>query len=164
MRRYCDKTLTGPKCASFSAHRCQARQKVTARKPKPSVNHAIVMPIAGDGEYPAFRNQQASDRTRDEGATISGGTVWKWLREDALRAWLHRSWVFPRDPDFETRTGPVLDLYQGVWEGKELRPNECVISADERTSIQARIRRHPTQPCGVHRSMRLNRNTCAEGS
>ena len=86
--------------------------------------------------------------SRGWAATISGSTVWRWLHEDALRPWLHRSWIFPRDPDFETKAGRVLDLYQGVWEGKKLRPNEYVVSADEKTSIQARIRRHPTQPCG----------------
>jgi len=31
----------------------------------------------------------------------------------------------------------VLDLYQGVWEGETLGPNDYVISADEKTSIQA---------------------------
>jgi len=93
--------------------------------------------------------------TRGWVATISGSTVWRWLHEDALRPWLYRSWIFPRDPHFETKAGRVLDLYQGVWEGKKLRPNEYVISADEKTSIQARIRRHPTQPCEADRSMRV---------
>jgi hypothetical protein len=29
--------------------------------------------------------------------TISLTTVWRWLREDALRPWTYRSWLFPRD-------------------------------------------------------------------
>ena len=33
-------------------------------------------------------------------ATISDKTVWRWLSEDAIRPWHHRSWIFPRDPDF----------------------------------------------------------------
>jgi len=93
--------------------------------------------------------------TRGWVATISGSTVWRWLHEDALRPWLYRSWIFPRDPDFEMKAGRVLDLYQGVWEGKKLRPNEYVISADEKTSIQARIRNHPTQPSAADRPMRV---------
>src|SRR6266436_9613253 len=33
-------------------------------------------------------------------ATISDTTVWRWLHEDAIRPWQHRTWIFPRDPDF----------------------------------------------------------------
>lgn len=79
-------------------------------------------------------------------AKISGRTVWRWLDEDAIRPWLHRSWIFPRDPDFKTKAERVLDLYQGVWETQPLEANDYVISADEKTSIQARIRLHPTLP------------------
>src|SRR5262249_41104873 len=38
----------------------------------------------------------------------------------------------------------VLDLYQGYWQGERLDPFDRVISTDEKTSIQARIRRHDT--------------------
>ena len=31
-------------------------------------------------------------------ATISDKTVWRWLHEDAIRPWQHRTWIFPRDP------------------------------------------------------------------
>jgi hypothetical protein len=79
-------------------------------------------------------------------ATISDKTVWRWLNEDAIRPWQHRCWIFPRDPNFVTKAGHILDLYAREWEGKPLRSNEFVISADEKTSIQARIRRHPTLP------------------
>lgn len=79
-------------------------------------------------------------------ATISDSTVWRWLHEDAIRPWQHRCWTFPRDPDFALKAGRILDLYERVWEGRELTENEFVLSADEKTSIQARIRRHPTLP------------------
>jgi transposase len=88
-------------------------------------------------------------------ASISDTTVWRWLSIDALKPWQHRSWIFPRDPDFEAKAGPVLDLYQGSWEGKPLRPDEYVISADEKTSIQARIRIHPTQAPAPGSAMRV---------
>jgi hypothetical protein len=55
-------------------------------------------------------------------AQISGTTLWRWLNQDAIRPWHHRSWIFPRDPDFEFKAGRVLDLYQGVWEGEPLGP------------------------------------------
>jgi DDE superfamily endonuclease len=38
----------------------------------------------------------------------------------------------------------VLDLYRGRWEGKLLHPGDFVICADEKPSIQARARVHPT--------------------
>jgi hypothetical protein len=43
-------------------------------------------------------------------ATISGSTIWRWLEADAIRPWYHRSWLFPRDPAFETKAGRILDL------------------------------------------------------
>lgn len=73
-------------------------------------------------------------------ASISGRTVWRWLDADAIRPWSYRSWIFPRDERFAEKAGRVLDLYQGVWEGEALGPDDYVISADEKTSIQARKR------------------------
>ena len=73
-------------------------------------------------------------------ASISGRTIWRWLDADAIRPWSYRSWIFPRDKRFAEKAGRVLDLYQGVWEGETLGPNDYVISADEKTSIQARKR------------------------
>jgi len=73
-------------------------------------------------------------------ASISGATVWRWLSADAIKPWQYRSWIFPGDPNFSEKASRVLDLYQGIWDGKRLRPNDYVISADEKTSIQARNR------------------------
>jgi hypothetical protein len=88
-------------------------------------------------------------------AEISGTTVWRWLSEDAIRPWQHRSWIFPRDPDFAAKAGRVLDLYQGVWQDEPLGEDDYVISADEKTSIQARIRKHPSEPPRAGHSMRV---------
>jgi len=79
-------------------------------------------------------------------ATISGSTVWRWLHQDAIKPWQHRCWIFPRDPNFAAKAGPILDLYHRVWKGTTLREDEFVLSADEKTSIQARARRHRTYP------------------
>src|SRR5262245_13126292 len=76
----------------------------------------------------------------------SASTLARWLREDALKPWQHRSWIFPTDPAFLEKAGPVLDLYQGRWEGKLLHPGEFVICADEKPSIQARARIHSSLP------------------
>jgi len=88
-------------------------------------------------------------------ASISGSTIWRWLHEDAIRPWFHRSWIFPRDPDFAAKAGRILDLYERVWEGQPLRGDEFVISADEKTSIQARRRCHGTHPPRAGTTMRV---------
>jgi DDE superfamily endonuclease len=77
-------------------------------------------------------------------ATISGSSVWRWLHEDAIKPWQHRCWIFPRDPNFAAKAGRILDLYHRVWNGRRLKEDEFVLSADEKTSIQARARRHST--------------------
>lgn len=88
-------------------------------------------------------------------AAIGQTTVWRWLSQDAIRPWCHRNWIFPRDPDFVSKAGRVLDLYEGRWNGNPLKGDEYVISADEKTSIQARRRLHPTRPPGADQSMRV---------
>ncbi len=87
---------------------------------------------------------------------ISTSTVRRWLRADAIRPWRHQSWIFPRDPDFAAKAGRVLDLYARTWQGEALGADEYVISADEKTSVQARCRCHPTLAPGLARVMRVN--------
>jgi DDE superfamily endonuclease len=49
----------------------------------------------------------------------------------------------------------VLDLYAGMFQGEPLGEGEYVISADEKTSIQARCRCHPTLPPAKARVVRV---------
>jgi transposase len=86
---------------------------------------------------------------------VSTTTLWRWLAEDPIKPWQHRSWIFPRDPDFATKAGVVVDLYQRRFAGQTLGDDEYVVSADEKTSIQARCRCHPTLPPGAARAMRV---------
>jgi hypothetical protein len=86
---------------------------------------------------------------------MSASTIWRILDRDPLKPWQHRSWLFPRDPQFAEKAGRVLDLYAGVWAGQPLDPADCVISADEKTSIQARVRCHPTRPPVPGQAMRV---------
>jgi hypothetical protein len=87
----------------------------------------------------------------------SRSTIVRWLREDAIRPWLYRSWIFPADPEFAAKAGRVLDLYEGRWEGRLLHPGDFVICADEKPSIQARARIASTLPpiSGVARGQRV---------
>ena len=77
---------------------------------------------------------------------ISGVTVWRWLSADAIRPWNYRSWIFPRDPEFRAKAGRILDLYERRWQEQLLEPGDFVVCADEKPSIQARARKHPTLP------------------
>ena len=86
---------------------------------------------------------------------VSVSTLWRWLDQDALKPWRHRSWSFPRDADFAAKAAVVLELYARRFQGRRLEPGEFVISADEKTSVQARCRCHPTLPPGVARTMRV---------
>jgi transposase len=87
---------------------------------------------------------------------ISPSTVRRWLSEDALKPWQYQSWIFITYPNFAVQAQKVLDLYAREWDGKPLGRNDYVISADEKTSIQARCRCHPTLPPGKARTMQVN--------
>jgi len=88
-------------------------------------------------------------------AQISGVTLWRWLSADALQPWRHRSWIFPRDPQFAEKAGRVLDLYARTWDGIALGSDEFVVSADEKPSLQARRRKQRTRAPGPARPMRV---------
>jgi transposase len=87
---------------------------------------------------------------------VSASTVRRWLDQDALKPWQYRSWIFITDPAFRPRAERVLDLYARMFDGVALAEDEYVISADEKTSIQARCRCHPTLAPGKARAMRVN--------
>jgi hypothetical protein len=116
--------------------------------------------------FSRFTAQDIADEAVARGivASISDTTVWRWLTADAIRPWRHRSWIFPRDPDFEVRAGHVLDLYHGVWQGVPLDGNDFVISADEKTSIQARCRIHPSSPPQPGTPMRVEHEYARAGA
>jgi transposase len=96
--------------------------------------------------------------------TVSPSTIGRWLTGDALKPWQHRSWISVRDPDFAARAARVLDLYAGIWDGKPLGAGDYVICADEKTSIQARCRCHPTLPPGKARAMRVEHDYDRHGA
>ena len=86
--------------------------------------------------------------TRQVVEAVSASTVRRWLAQDAIKPWQYRSWIFPRDPDFAAKAGRVLDLYDRHWQGRPLGDDEYVISADEKSQLQALRRRHPDLPPG----------------
>ena len=88
--------------------------------------------------------------------SISASTVRRWVKQDALKPWQYRSWIFVRDPDFRAKAARVMDLYARTWQGEPIGEDEYVVSADEKTSIQARCRCHPTLAPGKARAVRVN--------
>jgi transposase len=84
----------------------------------------------------------------------SASTVRRWLADDALKPWQHRSWIFARDLHFALNASRVLDLCQREWEREPLGEDEYVLSADEKPGVQARMRVHLPLPPGPGRAMR----------
>ncbi len=129
------------------ARRAQARARFPPR------DQAIVKAIACEAvcqtKLPLSRlstTDLAARAATALGQQISPTTVWRILDADAIKPWRYEYWIFPRDPQFAEKAGRLMDLYAGVWEGKPLGPRDYIISSDEKTSIQARIRRHKTLP------------------
>ena len=91
--------------------------------------------------------------------SVARSTVARWLDADAIRPWRYRSWIFPRDPQFEGKAARVLDLYQRIWDGAGLGDDEYVISTDEKSRLQILSRRHPGLPPGPGRAGRVEFDT-----
>ena len=102
---------------------------------------AMACEVIAETEQPLSR-QSLADLVRRARTTlskkISRSTVWRMLHESAIKPWQHEHWLFPKDPRFAEKAGPILDLYAGVWEGESLGRTDYVLSMDEKTSIQAR--------------------------
>jgi hypothetical protein len=128
----------------------------------PPRDQAIVKAIACEAvsqtELPLSRLSTTDLATRAAtalGRPISPSTVWRILDADAIKPWRYEYWIFPRDPRFAEKAARVLDLYAGTWEDKPLGRKDYIISSDEKTSIQARIRCHETLPTAPGRPTRV---------
>jgi hypothetical protein len=120
-----------------------------ARRSFPPLDRAVVASIACDvvarTGNPLSRQSTTdlADRARDElNKPISRSTVWRILDEDAIKPWQYEHWIFPRAANFFEKAAVVLDLYEGYWQGERVDPFDRIISSDEKTSIQARVRCH----------------------
>jgi hypothetical protein len=149
-RRY-ESGASGGACTDFPWRTCRVQGVQGVFPPK---DRAIV--IAAACELPArfdlplshfsLHELGAFIREEHKDLQISLSTIWRWLDEDALKPWQSRMWLFPRDPQFLAKATPVLDLYHGSWQGSPLGPDDYIISADEKTGMQALERRHPPVP------------------
>jgi hypothetical protein len=133
-----------------------------ARAGFPPLEHALVKAVACEAVHqsglPLSRlstTDLAAQARQVLGKAISPSTVWRILAADAIKPWRYKYWIFPRDPHFAEKAGRGLDLYAGHWRGTPLGPKAYLISADEKTSIQARLRCHPRLPPAPRRAMRV---------
>lgn len=120
--------------------------------------HAMACEVIAETEEPLSR-QSLGDLVRRSqkalGKKISRSTVWRMLHEAAIKPWQYKHWLFPKDPRFAEKAGPILDLYAGHWEGQPLGPKDFVLSMDEKTSIQARGRCHEETPPQPQQTRRI---------
>jgi DDE superfamily endonuclease len=137
-------------------------QDAAAKPPFPPLDQALVEAMAcqvvAETNEPLSR-QSLADLVRRArttlGKKISRSTVWRMLHESAIKPWQYEHWLFPKDPLFAEKAGPILDLYAGSWEGQPLGPQDYVLSMDEKTSIQARQRGHEEMPPESEQSRRI---------
>jgi transposase len=162
--------------ARFLADGCDGLQdRPRGGRPRalPATTRALVVALAC--ERPADRSVPLSRYSLSELAAEAGqvlgseagpsrSSVWRWLLQDVLRPWRHECGIFPRDPHFLELAGPVLDLYACRWQGKPLWHDEYVLSADEKTSIQARRRLQTTLPPGPHQATRVEHEDERQGA
>ena len=120
--------------------------------------HAMACETIAETQEPLSRQSLADLVRRSQttlGKPISRSTVWRMLHESAIKPWQYEHWLFPKDPRFAEKAGPILDLYAGRWEGQPLGPKDYVLSTDEKTSIQARGRSHEEMPPEPEQTRRI---------
>ena len=151
-RRYCQRGLDG----MADAPRPGRPRKFAAHVAVEVKALACELPITTGTPLARWSCPELAREAAARGITpaISASTIRRWLAEDALKPWQHRSWIFPRDPYFALKAARVLDLYQRTWDGQPLADDEYVISADEKPGVQARQRIHPALPPAPGRAMR----------
>ena len=133
--------VAGPQAISPSKISLDAAERPLFPPLDQALIQAMACEVVAETKEPLSR-QSLADLVRRARATlgkkISRSTVWRMLHEAAIKPWQYEHWIFPRDPRFAEKAGPILDLYAGTWEGKPLGPKDYVLSMDEKTSIQAR--------------------------
>lgn len=95
---------------------------------------------------------------------LSVSSVLRILAEHPVKPWQYQSWICPRDPDFAAKATVILDLYQGCYQGKRLRPGDRILSVDAKPSIQARGRCRPTSPAARGKPVRVEHEYVRHGA
>jgi transposase len=98
------------------------------------------------------------------GHQLSASSVLRILAEHPVKPWQYQSWISPRAPDFTAKAAVILDLYQGFYQGRRLRPGDRILSVDAKPSIQARGRCCPTAPAARGRPVRIEHEYVRHGA
>ena len=125
--------------------------------------HAMACETIAETKEPLSRQSLADlvRRSRETlpGKKISRSTVWRMLHEAAIKPWQYEHWLFPKDPRFAEKAGPILDLYAGQWEGQPLGPKDHVLRPVSR-HVGVVMRKCRLSPSRLGAS---NRNTSGTG-
>lgn len=85
----------------------------------PPRDHALVKALAcervaetGEPISRQFLGDLTQRAQKVLGKAISRSTLSRILDEDAIKPWQYEHWIFPRDPKFMEKAGPILDLYR----------------------------------------------------
>lgn len=105
----------------------------------------LVLMAKVTSEHPEFSSQwshsELADAMAEAGIPISASQIGRILASDDVRPHKVDGWLTRRDtPEFWERAADVCGLYLSPPE------NAVVLSIDEKTSIQAKSRKHPTTP------------------
>ena len=95
---------------------------------------------------------------------LSVSSVLRILAEHPVKPWQCQSWISPRAPDFAAKATVILDLYQGFYQGKRLRPGDRILAVDAKPSIQARGRCRPTAPAARGTPVRVEHEYVRHGA
>jgi transposase len=98
------------------------------------------------------------------GCQLSVSSVLRILAGHPVKPWQYQSWISPRDPDFAARASVILDLYQGFYRGRRLRPGDRILAVDARPSIQARGRCRPTAAARPGKPVRVEHEYVRHGA
>jgi hypothetical protein len=74
---------------------------------------AVACALIAETNPPLSRQSLADVTARARkglGTPSSRSTVWRILATDAIKPWRYKDWIFPRDPHFVEKAGPILDL------------------------------------------------------
>jgi hypothetical protein len=78
----------------------------------------------------------------------SASTIARWLAEDALKPWQHRSWIFPTDPAFLEKARAGTRPLPGQM-GGQAAPSGRVRDLRRREAVDPGAGTHPPAACAL---------------
>lgn len=78
-----------------------------------SLVKAVACELVAATKQPLSRQALADVTARAQpalGKPLSRSTGWRMLTTAAIKPWRYKYWIFPRDPHFAEKAGPMLDL------------------------------------------------------